>query len=61
LDADRVRAYYQEALRIHRNKLAEGCHAIGVQLETLRTNEDLALGLARILTSSGKAQTAARA
>ncbi len=52
LDADRVRAYYQEALREHRNKLAEGCHAIGVQLETLRTDEDLALGLARVLTAS---------
>jgi uncharacterized protein (DUF58 family) len=60
LDADRVRAYYQQALREHRRKLAEGCHAIGVQLETLRTDEDLALGLARILTASDGPTTGAR-
>lgn len=60
LDADRVRAYYQQDLREHRRKLAEGCHAIGVQLETLRTDEDLALGLARILTASDGPTTGAR-
>ncbi len=60
LDADRVRAYYQQAVREHRNKLAEGCHAIGVQLETLRTNEDLALGLARVLSGATSRNVGAR-
>jgi uncharacterized protein (DUF58 family) len=59
LDADRVRAYYQQALREHRQKLAEGCHAIGVQLETMRTDEDLALGLGRVL-SGAQESTAGR-
>src|ERR1043165_1547307 len=60
LDADRVRAYYQQALREHRQKLAEGCHAIGVQLETLRTDQDLALGLARVLSGASDAPSGAR-
>ncbi|MBA2479704.1 MAG: DUF58 domain-containing protein [Planctomycetes bacterium] len=49
LDADRIRGYYHESLAAHRRALAERCHAIGVQLETLRTDEDLALSLIRIL------------
>ncbi len=60
LDADRVRAFYQQALAEHRQKLAEGCHAIGVQLETLRTDEDLAFGLVRILTAASGAPTGVR-
>jgi uncharacterized protein (DUF58 family) len=48
LDGDRVRAWYQKALAAHRHVLAEGCHAINVQLETLRTDEDLAFALVRI-------------
>lgn len=52
LDADRVRSFYQQALATHRRKLAEGCHAINVQLETLRTDEDLAFGLVRILNAA---------
>lgn len=50
LDGDRVRAYYQQALGAHRSRLAELCHGIGVQLETIRTDEDLALALVRVLT-----------
>ncbi len=49
LDADRVRGYYHQTLAAHRRQLAERCHAVGVQLETIRTDEDLALSLVRIL------------
>ena len=52
LDGDRARAWYQQALTDHRRALAEGCHAIGVQLETLRTDEDLAFGIMRVLTTA---------
>jgi uncharacterized protein (DUF58 family) len=52
LDGDRVRAWYQQALAAHRRVLAEGCHAINVQIETLRTDEDLALALVRVLGSA---------
>jgi uncharacterized protein (DUF58 family) len=48
LDGDRVRAFYQEALAAHRARLAELCHGLNVQLETLRTDEDLALALVRV-------------
>src|SRR4051812_8198744 len=50
LDADRVRGFYQQALAEHRRRLAEGCHAIGVRLESVSTDEDLALALVRGLT-----------
>ncbi|MBA3686347.1 MAG: DUF58 domain-containing protein, partial [Planctomycetes bacterium] len=50
LDADRVRAWYREAMVTHRRRLAEGCHAMQVQFETARTDEDLASVLVRSLT-----------
>lgn len=52
LDADRIRSFYQENLAEHRRKLAEGCHSVGVQLESCRTDEDLAIVLLRSLTRS---------
>jgi len=54
LDGDRVRGYYQQALSAHRHQLSEACHGLGVQLETIRTDEDLALGLARALAPRGR-------
>lgn len=50
VDADRIRTYYRQALDRHHRVLAEGCHAIGVQLEHVRTDEDLAMVLVRSLT-----------
>jgi uncharacterized protein (DUF58 family) len=50
LDADRVRDFYRQAFAQHRRQLAEGCHALGVQCEAVRTNEDLAMVLVRALT-----------
>jgi uncharacterized protein (DUF58 family) len=50
VDADRIRTYYRQALEQHHRRLAEGCHAIGVQLEHVRTDEDLAMVLVRALT-----------
>jgi uncharacterized protein (DUF58 family) len=58
LDGDRVRAWYQQTLADHRHQLAEGCHAIGIQLETIRTDEDLAFALIRILTTRSARTTA---
>jgi uncharacterized protein (DUF58 family) len=52
LDADRVRAYYCEALAAHRRRMAEICHALGIQLDAVSTDEDLALALIRVLTSA---------
>ncbi len=49
LDADRVRSFYQQGLAEHRRRLAEGCHAIGVQFETVSTDEDLSMALVRAL------------
>jgi uncharacterized protein (DUF58 family) len=54
LDGDRVRAFYQEALAAHRARLAELCHGMGIQLETLRTDEDLALALVRVFAPAGR-------
>jgi uncharacterized protein (DUF58 family) len=54
LDADRVRPWYQEALAEHRRLLAAACHAGGVVLDTVRTDEDPALALARILGAAGE-------
>jgi uncharacterized protein (DUF58 family) len=61
LDGDRVRSWYQQALSEHRRALAEGCHAINVQLETLRTDEDLAFALVRVLSAAAGKTTGARA
>ncbi len=49
LDGDRVRAFYQETLEDHREKLAAGCHASSVALENCRTDEDLSMVLIRAL------------
>ena len=49
LDGDRVRHHYRETLAEHRRKLAAGCHANGITLDTFRTDEDLAMGLVRAL------------
>lgn len=49
LDGDRVRSHYQSMIEEHRARLAEGCHAAGVNLVTMRTNEDLALSLVKAL------------
>lgn len=50
LDADRVRAYYRDAFAGHRRAIAEGCHAIDVRVESVRTDEDLAMVLVRALS-----------
>lgn len=50
LDGDRVRHVYQETLAEHRERIAAGCHATGIGLETCRTDEDLAMVLVRALT-----------
>jgi uncharacterized protein (DUF58 family) len=49
LDGDRVRAFYRETLGEHRERLAAGCHASSVALESCRTDEDLAMVLIRAL------------
>jgi uncharacterized protein (DUF58 family) len=49
LDGDRVRAFYRETLAEHRERLAAGCHASSVTLESCRTDEDLAMVLIRAL------------
>ena len=51
LDADRVRPHYQAAWMRHARRLAEGCHALGIAVEVLRSNEDLALAVGRVLMS----------
>lgn len=50
LDADRVRGYYREAFAEHRRVIALGCHAINIRVETVRTDEDLAMVLVRALS-----------
>jgi uncharacterized protein (DUF58 family) len=54
LDGDRVRGYYQQALAAHRHRLSQACHDLGVQLETIRIDEDLALALVRALAPRGR-------
>jgi len=49
LDGDRVRAHYQAVFQQHQDRLATGCHAACVQLETCRTNEELSTVLIRAL------------
>jgi len=49
LDSDRVRHRYQDTLAEHNKRLAAGCHASAVALEQCRTDEDLAMVLARSL------------
>jgi uncharacterized protein (DUF58 family) len=49
LDADRIRQHYREAFAAHQRHLAEGCHAMQVPLETITTDQDLALALVRAL------------
>jgi uncharacterized protein (DUF58 family) len=49
LDGDRVSHHYRATLEEHRRRLAAGCHANAVTLDTFRTDEDLAIGLVRAL------------
>lgn len=49
VDGDRFRHRYREALAAHRRALAAACHSAGVQLETARTDQDLALFLVEAL------------
>ncbi|GDY13097.1 hypothetical protein LBMAG53_19750 [Planctomycetota bacterium] len=49
LDADRARAPYRTAFAEHRRQLTAGCHAAGTVLHPCRSDEDLALLLARAL------------
>jgi uncharacterized protein (DUF58 family) len=53
LDADRIRKHYLGAMKEHRQRLAAGCHALGIAFETMTTNEDLALALGRALARDG--------
>jgi uncharacterized protein (DUF58 family) len=53
VDGDRIRAWYRQALHGHRAALAEGCHAMGARVEWLRTDEDPAAALVRILAPGG--------
>ena len=54
LDADRVRPWYQEALAEHRRRLSTACHGGGVLFDTVSTDEDPALALARILGATDR-------
>jgi uncharacterized protein (DUF58 family) len=47
LDADRIRDRYQRIFAEHQRRLAEGCHAVGVERDLCRTQEDLAAVLVR--------------
>ncbi len=49
LDADRMRAHYLAAYTAHRHRLRELCHGLSVPVEMLRTDEDLAQVLVRVL------------
>ena len=51
LDGDRARRYYREQLALHQEQLDAGCHAAGIQVVRLSTDDDLALALARALTA----------
>lgn len=51
LDGDRVRHHYRQTLAEHTRRLAAGCHAHGITLDTFRTDEDLAMAIARALAS----------
>jgi len=51
LDADRVRGDYREAVAEHSRRVAAACHALGIAYTRCRTDEDLALGLVRALTT----------
>jgi len=59
VDGDRVRAWYLRAFAEHHRRLAEGCHALGVPLAVMRTDEDLALALARALAGAASGGRAA--
>lgn len=49
LDADRIRPHYLRALAAHRRTLAAACHEQGVDLTTVRLDEDPALVLLQSL------------
>ena len=51
LDADRARTAYREAFARHATELASACHECGAGLAVVRSDEDLATALGRILTT----------
>jgi len=51
LDADRARAAYREAFAHHANALASACHECGAGLAVVRTDENLATALGRVLSA----------
>jgi uncharacterized protein (DUF58 family) len=53
LDADRVRHLYRRTIAEHTSRLAAGCHAGGISLDSVRTDEDLAMALVRALAFKG--------
>jgi len=52
VDADRVRPHYRDAFRLHQRQLAESCHELGIPLEIIPTEADLAWSLGRALNRS---------
>ncbi|MDA3961674.1 MAG: DUF58 domain-containing protein [Planctomycetota bacterium] len=55
VDGDRARRLYQQQLESHHQTVAAGCHAAGIQVERIATDEDLALSLVRALTRAAPA------
>jgi uncharacterized protein (DUF58 family) len=55
IDGDRVRPWYRQARAAHVKRVAELCHASGVQMVTMRTDGDPALALVQALTAQGPA------
>lgn len=51
LDAARARAAYREAFTRHATELASACHACGAGLAVVRSDEDLATALGRVLAA----------
>ncbi len=56
VDADRVRPHYREAFRLHQRQLAEHCYELGIPLEIIPTEADLAWSLGRALNTSRSSQ-----
>lgn len=54
VDADRVRRLYGEAARAHYAGLEAACRAAGIPVAHLRTGEDPALAVTRILADTGR-------
>jgi uncharacterized protein (DUF58 family) len=56
IDADRVRGHYHQAVQAHRHRLRELCHTLSVPLALIRTDEDLARTLVRVLAPAEAAR-----